>query len=182
MKRVQLAGVLALYLAAASGAAFADDRKPIASAPTVASAFSPGGALPLVLSTIRGAKTSIAVAAYSFTSKPISLALLDAHKRGVRVAVVVDQSDASKGYSAARFLANHGVPVRTNGRYSIQHNKYIVVDRMTVQTGSFNYTASASERNAENVLVVGNAPDLAATYIADWQRLWNEGSDLRPSF
>lgn len=182
MNRVLVAGLMALCFAAAPSVAAADDRRLTTLTPTMVSAFTPGGALPLVLSTIRSAKSSIAVAAYSFTSKPISLALLDAHKRGVRVAVVVDQTDAAKGYSAARFLANHGVPVRTNGRYSIQHNKYLVVDRMTVQTGSFNYTASASERNAENVLVVGNAPDLAATYIADWQRLWNEGSDLRPSF
>ena len=182
MKRLQLTGALALSFAVVSGAARADDRKLIAPAPTVVSAFSPGDALPLVLSTIRAAKTSIAVAAYSFTSKPISLALLDAHKRGVRVAVVVDLKDAAKGYSVAWFLANHGVPVRTNGRYSIQHSKYLVVDRTTVQTGSFNYTASASQRNAENVLVVRNTPELAATYIADWQRLWNEGSDLRPRY
>lgn len=177
-----LLAALSLAFTAVTSPALADERQSIAAPSTVASAFSPGDALPLVLTTIRSAKTSIAVAAYSFTSKPISLALLEAHKRGVRVAVVVDQNDAAKGYSAARFLANHGVPVRTNGRYAIQHNKYLVVDRATVQTGSFNYTSSASDRNAENVLVVRNAPDLAATYIADWQRLWNEGSDLRPSY
>jgi len=149
---------------------------------TYAVGFTPGNALPLVIDTIRSAKVSIAVAAYGFTSKPISLALLDAHRRGVKVSLVVDAEDALKSYSAARFLANHGVPVRANARYAIHHHKFLVVDRTTVQTGSFNYTAAASQRNAENVLVVKDAPDLAESYFAEWQRLWNEGADLRPSY
>ena len=93
-----------------------------------------------------------------------------------------DATEAGKGYSAVRFLANERVPVRTNGRYAIQHNKFMVIDGHTVQTGSFNYTSSAAERNAENVLVVRNAPALAAQYDAEWRRLWNEGTQLSPSY
>jgi hypothetical protein len=45
-------------------------------------AFSPsGGATELVVKTIESAKTSVRVAAYSFTSKPIAQAL--AKKRGI---------------------------------------------------------------------------------------------------
>lgn len=52
-------------------------------------AFSPrAGALETVLRGIEGARHSILVAAYSFTSKPIATALLDAQRRGVKVAVV----------------------------------------------------------------------------------------------
>ena len=125
-------------------------------------AFTPGHALPLVLDTIRSARSTLYVAAYSFTSKPIALALRDAQRRGVQVMVLVDAGEAFKGYSAARFLANERVPVRTNARYALQHNKFIVADGTTVQTGSFNYTSSPGERNAETVLVVGNSPPVAA--------------------
>ncbi len=149
---------------------------------TFTPAFTPGHALPLVLDTIRGARSSLYVAAYSFTSKPIALALRDAQRRGVQVFVLVDAGEASKGYSAARFLANERVPVRTNARYALQHNKFIVADGSTVQTGSFNYTSSAGERNAENVLVVGNAPQLAAVYAREWRRLWDEGTELPPAY
>lgn len=145
-------------------------------------AFSPGQAMPLMLDTIGAAKTSIAVAVYSFTSKPIAEALLQAHRRGVKVALVVDAGDAGKTYSAARFLGNQGVPVRTNGRYAIHHHKFLVVDGTTVQTGSFNYTASAAARNAENVLVISNAPGLAATYTTEWKRLWEEGDPMQPNY
>jgi len=58
----------------------------------------------------------------------------------------------------------------------------LVADGTLVQTGSFNYTSSAALRNAENVLVVRNAPALAAQYGAEWQKLWDEGIDLRPGY
>ena len=45
----------------------------------------------------------------------------------------------------------------------------MVVDSDIVITGSFNFTKSAEEGNAENLLVISNAPDLAAEYIANWK-------------
>jgi phosphatidylserine/phosphatidylglycerophosphate/cardiolipin synthase-like enzyme len=48
--------------------------------------FTPGGnCTDLIVNAIAGAKTSILVQAYSFTSAPIAKALLEAHKRGVQV-------------------------------------------------------------------------------------------------
>jgi len=49
------------------------------------------------------------------------------------------------------------------------------VDSKTVETGSFNYTASAERRNAENVLVIHNNRKLAKKYETNWLKLWNEG-------
>jgi hypothetical protein len=109
-------------------------------------AFSPDrGATALVVRTIDSAKTSIRVAAYSFTSKPIAEALLDAHRRGIDVEVVVDKSNVTARYTAATFLANQGVPVRVDYRYAIMHDKFIIVDGEAVETGSFNFTQSASD-------------------------------------
>ena len=96
--------------------------------------------------------------------------------------VVVDAGEAARAYSAAQFLANARVPVRLHARYALQHNKFMVVDGTSVQTGSFNYTTSAGARNAENVLVLRNAPVIAAQYAAEWQRLWDEGTDLPPTY
>jgi phosphatidylserine/phosphatidylglycerophosphate/cardiolipin synthase-like enzyme len=50
------------------------------------------------------------VQAYSFTSAPTAKALVEAHKRGVRVDVILDQSNRTDEYSAADFLANSGRP------------------------------------------------------------------------
>ncbi|PZQ77702.1 MAG: hypothetical protein DI563_02870 [Variovorax paradoxus] len=155
---------------------------PTSSAAEISAAFTPGEALPLVLDTIRGARDTLFVAAYSFTSKPVATALRDAQRRGVKVFVVIDAAEATKGYSAAQFLANEQVPVRTNARYALQHNKFIVADGTTVQTGSFNYTSSAASRNAENVLIVRNDPTLGAQYAREWRRLWDEGVVMPPAY
>lgn len=146
-------------------------------------AFSPfGNSLELVVSTINSAKKTILVAAYSFTSKPISTALLAASKRGVKVQVVADEKSNAEKYGAVQFLANQGVPVRLNGNYAIHHNKFMVVDGVTVETGSFNYTAAAAGKNAENVLVVRNNPALAEQYTKEWERLWREAGDVKAAY
>lgn len=132
-----------------------------------------------VLSIINSARHSLDVAAYLFTSKPIAAALVNARQRGVSVRVVADQKANSDQYTAVTFLANHQVPVRLNGQYAIMHNKFIVADGLSVETGSFNYTASADKRNAENALLIRNAPELAAKYQQEFNRLWDESSPLK---
>lgn len=157
----------------------------VPSTATAEVAFSPKGeSLELIVGAIDGAKDSILVAAYSFTSKPISIALLAAHKRGVKVQVVADKkSNGGKSrYSAATFLANQGVPVRLNGSYAIFHHKFMVIDGATLQTGSFNYSAAANNKNAENVLVLRGVPAIASTYTTEWKRLWDEAEPLAPKY
>ena len=107
------------------------------------------------------------VQAYSFTSAPIAKVLLDAHKRGVHITAVLDKSNQTDKYSAATFLANVGVPVLIDAAHSIAHNKVIVIDDSTVLTGSFNFSKAAEEKNAENLLVLKQAPDLVNAYVAN---------------
>jgi len=52
----------------------------------------------------------VLVQAYSFTSYKIAKALLDAHKRGIKVEVILDKSQKSDQYASADFLANSGIP------------------------------------------------------------------------
>jgi len=51
------------------------------------------------------------------------------------------------------------------------HNKFAVIDGVTVITGSYNWTNSARKRNDENLLTV-NSPALAETYEREFERLW----------
>lgn len=146
-------------------------------------AFSPNGeSLQLILRGIAAAEREILVAGYSFTSKPIAKALLAAHKRGVVVRVVVDAKSNTGRYTAASFLANYEVPVRRNGNYAVMHHKFMVIDGEHVQTGSFNYSAAAVSRNAENVLMLWNMPELAGIYTREWQRLWDEAMPMPPAY
>jgi phosphatidylserine/phosphatidylglycerophosphate/cardiolipin synthase-like enzyme len=145
--------------------------------------FSPDqGSLPLVLKAISSAQKSIHVAAYSFTSKPIAEALLAAKNRGIDVKVIADEKSNSGKYSATTYLANNNVPVKLDGNYPIFHHKFMVIDGVSLETGSFNYSAAAASKNAENVLVLWNVPAIAATYENQWNSLWNEASVLKHSF
>lgn len=138
--------------------------RPCFANPAPSVAFSPnGGATDLVVHTIESAHSIARVAAYSFTSKPIAEALLADARRGVDVRVVVDKSNATARYRAATFLANQGVPVRVDYQYAIMHDKFLVVDGESVETGSFNLTVAAESKNAENIIVLHD-PAVAERY------------------
>ncbi|MEW4339696.1 phospholipase D family protein [Chromobacterium vaccinii] len=145
----------------------------------VEAGFSPNGSgLALVLKVINSAQHSIDMAAYSLTSRPVAEALVTAAHRGVQVRVVADSGEVRKSHSVAQFLANQRVSVRTNDKYLSMHDKYLLVDGNHLQQGSFNYSAAAASRNAENVVVTWNAPQLVKIFQEDWQRLWSEGTPL----
>jgi phosphatidylserine/phosphatidylglycerophosphate/cardiolipin synthase-like enzyme len=82
-----------------------------------------------VVDALSGAKKSILVQAYSFTSAPIAKALVDAHRRGVDVKVILDRSNCTAHYSAATFLAHAGIPVWIDTRHAIAHNKIMSATR-----------------------------------------------------
>lgn len=184
MKKLPLAVFAALILfSAPSLALFGSHNKSDLGQATIETAFSPDmGATDLVVKVIGEAKKSIRVAAYSFTSKPIAQALMEAHKSGIDVQVVVDKSNARAKYTSATFLANVGIPTRIDYRYAIMHNKFMVIDGMNVETGSFNYTSAAEHKNAENVLVLRNDPAVAKQYMTEWDRLWDESEDIKPNY
>jgi len=131
--------------------------------------FSPhGGCTEAVVENLNQATNWVCVQAYSFTSAPIAEALVNAHRRGVKVQVILDDSQETGRYSEADFLNNYGIPTLIDNRHAIAHNKIILVDGYLVLTGSFNFTKAAEEKNAENLLVI-NDPALAKKYLANWQ-------------
>jgi phosphatidylserine/phosphatidylglycerophosphate/cardiolipin synthase-like enzyme len=130
--------------------------------------FSPGGGCTeAIAQQIGQAKDSVFVQAYSFTSKPIAKALADAKKRGVAISVILDKSQRTEQYSEADFLAHAGVRTLIDDAHALNHNKAMVIDGQTVITGSFNFTAAAEEKNAENLLVIQDK-SLAQRYTENW--------------
>jgi len=157
-------------------------REPLTS-PTSPSAvavyFSPkGGCTEAVVEELQSASATVLVQAYSFTSAPIAKALVDAHKRGVKVQVILDKSQRTEKYSSATFLEHAGIPTFIDAAHSIAHNKVTVIDGQTVITGSFNFTTAAEQHNAENLLVIRDR-SLADKYAANWEAhlLHSEGCE-----
>jgi phosphatidylserine/phosphatidylglycerophosphate/cardiolipin synthase-like enzyme len=142
-------------------------------------AFSPDeGSEHLVLKVIDSAQSEIRMLSYSFTSAPVVEALIRARHRGVAVTLVADDKGnrATKSRAAMSALVNAGAEVRTISVYAIHHDKVIVVDRDTVELGSFNYSAQAAHANSENVLVNWHNPQLAAVYLAHFERNYKQAA------
>jgi len=130
--------------------------------------FSPkGGCTAAIIKNLDQAERSVLVQAYSFTSKPIAEALVDAHKRGVKVKVLLDKSQRKAKGSKLDLLVAAGIPVSIDKKHSIAHNKVMIIDGATVLTGSFNFTTAAEDKNAENLLVVRDKK-IAKKYRANW--------------
>jgi phosphatidylserine/phosphatidylglycerophosphate/cardiolipin synthase-like enzyme len=141
-----------------------------AAPPSIEVYFSPrGGATEAVVRELESAKGEIFLQAYSFTSVPIARALVQAHKRGVKITAVLDKSQRSEKYSSADFIRNAGIATWIDDRHAIAHNKIIVVDRATVITGSFNFTKGAEEKNAENLLVIKGDKSLSDKYVRNFE-------------
>jgi len=121
----------------------------------------------VIVAEINQARSVILVQAYSFTSMPIAKALVSAKQRGVSVQVILDKSQRSERYSGATFLANARIRTLIDEQPSIAHSKVIIIDGTSVITGSFNFTRSAQQYNAENLIVIRDGV-LAQHYTENW--------------
>jgi phosphatidylserine/phosphatidylglycerophosphate/cardiolipin synthase-like enzyme len=128
------------------------------------------GAEEIIIQEIKSAKRSVIVQAYSFTSIPITDALITKAKEGKYVEIVID--DSAIKTAATRRLLDAGIVVWIDNRHAIAHNKIIIIDNELVEetttiSGSYNFSEAASKRNAENIRVVHRDP-LGAAYTANW--------------
>jgi phosphatidylserine/phosphatidylglycerophosphate/cardiolipin synthase-like enzyme len=166
MKRFSLP-LLAIFLCASTP--FIQAQEKPAPCPSWAVYFSPNGhCTQAIIQELDKAKTSVLVQAFSFTSAPIAKALLNAHKRGVKVEIILDKSQKREKYTSADFFVNSGIPTKIDSAHTKAHNKVMVIDGATVITGSFNFTRAAEEKNAENLLIIRDKA-LAERYTKNWQ-------------
>ena len=141
---------------------------PIAATGTVEVFFSPhGGATEAIIKEINAAAKEILVQAYSLTSGKIKDALVQARKRGVRVEVLLDFSQAELDSSAGQ-LSNNDIPVFVDTENIRNHDKIMIIDHKTIITGSFDFTRTAEEKSIENLLIIKDNIPLAEKYQANY--------------
>jgi phosphatidylserine/phosphatidylglycerophosphate/cardiolipin synthase-like enzyme len=127
--------------------------------------FSPkGGCTEAVVREIKKARKEVLVLAYSFTSKAIALALVEAKKRGVHIDIILDRSQEKEAYSELPLIEEHGLSPHIDAHHAIAHNKVMIIDKRTLITGSFNFTHQAEVENGENLLVIKGHGELLGQY------------------
>jgi phosphatidylserine/phosphatidylglycerophosphate/cardiolipin synthase-like enzyme len=138
--------------------------------------FSPqDGVAAQLLALIQSAQESIYFMAYSFTANDLGDAIRQRAADGLTIAGVMDdeQINFNQGTEYDPFK-QAGLDVRRDGNAGLMHHKVIIIDEKIVVTGSYNFTTRAEEQNDENVVIIHN-PDVAAQYLAEFRRVYNQG-------
>ncbi|MCJ7637705.1 MAG: phospholipase D-like domain-containing protein [Nitrososphaeraceae archaeon] len=128
----------------------------------------------IIIKNIDDSKEFINIAIYTFTDREIAQAIIRAKDRGVSIKIYLDRSQVNAEYSKSRYFINNGIEegIRISSNNYIMHNKFAVIDNEIVITGSYNWTASAGERNDENLLVIDDE-NIVKKYQNQFNNLWN---------
>jgi phosphatidylserine/phosphatidylglycerophosphate/cardiolipin synthase-like enzyme len=125
-----------------------------------------------ILSLLAEADASIYVMAFVFTDDELAQALIDRHHDGIDVIAVVEARNVESPGSDYDKLRRAGVEVLEDGNPYIMHHKVMIVDEAAVVTGSYNFSASAADRNDENSLIL-HSPEIAAQYVEEFWRVYD---------
>ena len=134
-----------------------------------------GGIDEQLVAAINGVQRTLDIAAYEFNLPTLTRAVLDARARGVRVRIVTD-NDAGIGDDDTTLtqLRQAGIPIVDDQRSALMHNKFMILDGITVWTGSWNYTINDTYRNNNNALVL-RSRQAVQSYQAEFDEMFVEG-------
>jgi len=137
-------------------------------------AGSPVGARARLKALIDSAKTSLDVEAQTLTDDTIAGAIINAHKAGVAVRVVIDAdtNDAPAPGDAVYDIKAAGVPIKKLKSPDV-HAKAIVVDETRTFVGSMNLTPTALLNNRELGVITdakSEASKVRAAIATDFQK------------
>jgi phosphatidylserine/phosphatidylglycerophosphate/cardiolipin synthase-like enzyme len=138
-----------------------------------------GGVDGPLVDAINGARQSLDVAAYSLSLNSVRYALIDAFHRGVEVRVVME-SDNMDG-TDPQLLISAGIPVIGDRREGLMHDKFIVIDRAEVWTGSMNFTDSGAYSDNNNLVLI-KSPQIAENYTREFEEMFVDdlfGPDIK---
>ena len=122
-----------------------------------------------IIKEISKAKT-IDIAVYSISNQNIVDSIIKAKNNGAKIRVITDRTQAKGKKSLVGTIKKAGIPVLTNKKHKIEHNKFAVFDNGYVVSGSYNWTTNASMYNSENCLFF-NQPN--NEYSQRFTQLWN---------
>lgn len=135
--------------------------------------FSPGGHCDMVLvDLINHATTSIHVLIYSFTLDDVANALIQARDRGVDVKIVMEKDNANGQGSEYQTLKQANMNIRLDSNSALMHDKVAIIDNHIIVTGSFNWTASGTDHNNENMAIL-DSQSWAAAYETTFQSVYS---------
>ncbi|HET9905033.1 MAG TPA: phospholipase D-like domain-containing protein [Anaerolineales bacterium] len=131
-----------------------------------------GGVDGPLVEAIAGARLSIDAAAYSLSLNSVRFALIDAHRRGVQVRVVMESTNMDR--SDPQALIEAGIPVIGDNMDGLMHNKFMVIDKSEVWLGSMNFTDSGTYDDNNNLMRI-HSTKLAENYSLEFKEMFEDG-------
>jgi phosphatidylserine/phosphatidylglycerophosphate/cardiolipin synthase-like enzyme len=122
---------------------------------------------------ILSAKESIDIAIFDINLHNIIDAIIEQAPK-VKVRLVVNRKLAKDSVPAIEKFKANKMFVRVGKQKGIMHNKFTIVDGKRLETGSFNYTNGAANKNQENQLYI-STPSIVERYKERFQKMWESG-------
>jgi phosphatidylserine/phosphatidylglycerophosphate/cardiolipin synthase-like enzyme len=139
-----------------------------------------GGPDESLAAAIDRSRLSVDMAAYSLNLWSIRDALIHAHQRGVNVRLVMESDNMDN--REVQQLKEAAIPVIGDRHEGLMHNKFIVIDRSEVWTGSMNFTAGGTYKDNNNMIRIRSA-QAAEDYTTVFDEMFVTdlfGTDSRP--
>lgn len=115
------------------------------------------------------ARLSVDAAMFDLNLWSIRDALIDAQQRGLMVRLVTESDNLER--NEIQQLLEAGIPLLGDRRQGLMHNKFIVIDRYEVWTGSMNMTLNGAYHNNENLIRI-RSPRLAENYLTEFDEMF----------
>jgi len=117
------------------------------------------------------ARISVDVAAYSLDLYSIQSALIRAQSRGVEVRMVMETDNM--GAPGPQALIQAGIPILGDRRQGLMHDKFVVIDRAEVWTGSMNFTVSGAYADNNNLVSI-RSEKVAQDYTVEFEEMFKD--------
>jgi phosphatidylserine/phosphatidylglycerophosphate/cardiolipin synthase-like enzyme len=128
-----------------------------------------GGPDEALAAAIDGGRLSVDVAAYSLNLWSIRDALIHAHQRGAVVRLVMESDNMED--QEVQDLMDAGIPVIGDQQEGLMHDKFVVIDRSEVWTGSMNYTVGGAYRDNNNLIRIRSV-QVAQDYTNEFEEMF----------
>jgi phosphatidylserine/phosphatidylglycerophosphate/cardiolipin synthase-like enzyme len=119
-----------------------------------------------IVQQLQQAKFIVWIAVAWFTDQHLFNQLIQLHKRGVNIQIVITDDRINTGIPFEKWFETYRVK-QTGPNDSLMHNKFCIIDLKTVLHGSYNWTNRAQYNNETMAIVSGrqNAEKFAEQFM-----------------
>jgi phosphatidylserine/phosphatidylglycerophosphate/cardiolipin synthase-like enzyme len=128
-----------------------------------------GGIDETLAAAIDQARISVDVAIYDLNLWSIRDALINAHRRGVTVRTVTESDNMDE--QEIQELKDAGIEVLGDRQEGLMHDKFVIIDRSEVWTGSMNFTTGGGYLDNNNLIRL-QSTKLAEVYRLEFEQMF----------